>query len=131
MMNQRTNLGRSIDVALYLNSIPLGGQQGASLIRQSNIIDITNKINGDWQESLAGTKNWSIQCSGLYVIDDSSFNLLEQAFIENTPLNISISIGSKILKGKALIIDFPLTAVFNKEFKYSIKLLGTGALKEE
>jgi hypothetical protein len=30
--------------------------------------------------------------------------------------------------GKALITDFPLSAVYNKEFKYSIKILGTGPL---
>ena len=42
MLNQRTNMGRSVDVVIYLNNYPLGGQQGANLVRQAQVIDITN-----------------------------------------------------------------------------------------
>ena len=124
------NLGKSIDVVLFLNSIPLGGQQNASLIRQTAAIDITNKINGEWTENLAGTKSWSVQCNGLYVIDDKGFEKLEEAFMNNTKISVLISIGQKKYEGEALLIDFPLAAVFNKEFKYNLRLIGTGALKE-
>lgn len=126
----QTNLARSIDVVVSINGAQLGGQQGATLNRSAQIINITNKINADWQENLAGTKNWSITCSGLYVIDDNAFSLLENAFMNNKNVEVSINLGSRILVGKALVVDFPLSAVFNKEFKYSIKLLGTGALSE-
>ena len=128
MLNQRTNMGRSVDVVIYLNNYPLGGQQGASLVRQAQVIDITNKINAEWSESLSGTKSWSIVCSGLYIVNDNSFALLEDAFMNNRPVEVSINVGSQQLKGKALITEFPLSAVFNKEFKYSLRLLGTGAL---
>lgn len=124
------NLGKSIDVVLSLNSIPLGGQQNASLIRQTAAIDITNKINGEWTENLAGTKSWSVQCNGLYVIDDKGFEKLEEAFMNNTKISVLISIGQKKYEGEALLIDFPLAAVFDKEFKYNLRLMGTGALKE-
>lgn len=127
-MNQRTNLGRSVDVVVYLDNYPLGGQQGANFVRQAQVIDITNKINGEWSESLTGTKNWSITCAGLYVVNDKSFFLLEDAFMNNRQVEVSINVGSQQLKGKALITDFPLSAVFNKEFKYNLRLLGTGAL---
>ena len=70
MLNQRTNMGRSVDVVIYLNNYPLGGQQGANLVRQAQVIDITNKINAEWSESLSGTKSWSIVCSGLYIVND-------------------------------------------------------------
>ena len=128
MLNQRTNMGRSVDVVIYLNNYPLGGQQGASLVRQAQVIDITNKINAEWSESLSGTKSWSIVCSGLYIVNDNSFALLEDAFMNNKPVEVSINVGSQQLKGKALITEFPLSAVFNKEFKYNLRLLGTGAL---
>ena len=124
------NLGKSIDVVLSLNSIPLGGQQNASLIRQTAAIDITNKINGEWTENLAGTKSWSVQCNGLYVIDDKGFEKLEEAFMNNTKISVLISKRQKKYEGEALLIDFPLAAVFNKEFKYNLRLIGTGALKE-
>ena len=128
MLNQRTNMGRSVDVVIYLNNYPLGGQQGANLVRQAQVIDITNKINAEWSESLSGTKSWSIVCTGLYIVNDNSFALLEDAFMNNKPVEVSINIGSQQLKGKALITEFPLSAVFNKEFKYNLRLLGTGAL---
>lgn len=128
MLNQRTNMGRSVDVAIYLNNYPLGGQQGANLVRQAQVIDITNKINAEWSESLSGIKSWSIVCTGLYIVNDNSFALLEDAFMNNKPVEVSINVGSQQLKGKALITEFPLSAVFNKEFKYNLRLLGTGAL---
>ena len=128
MLNQRTNVGRSVDVVVSLNNYPLGGQQGANFMRQAQVINITNKINSEWSENLSGTKSWSLSCSGLYVVNDKSFALLEDAFMNNKPVEVSINVGSQQLKGNALITEFPLNAVFNKEFKYTLKLLGTGAL---
>ena len=69
-----------------------------------------------------------IVCAGLYIVNDNSFALLEDAFMNNKPVEVSINVGSQQLKGKALITEFPLSAVFNKEFKYNLRLLGTGAL---
>jgi predicted secreted protein len=56
---------------------------------------------------------------------------LEDAFMNNKTVEVLISFGSTKLKGNAIITDFPLSSVFNKEFKYNIKLLGTGALVPE
>ena len=123
-----SNVARSIDTVIRLNGMALGGQQGANLIRQTEAIDITNRINGEWNENLAGKKSWSINCSGLYIVNDNALSLLENAFMNNIPVEVLISIAGSKLKGKAIIVDFPLNSVFNKEFKYSIKLLGTGAL---
>ena len=52
MLNQRTNVGRSVDVVVSLNNYPLGGQQGANFMRQAQVINITNKINSEWSENL-------------------------------------------------------------------------------
>ena len=126
-----SNVARSIDTVIRLNGVALGGQQGANLIRQTEAIDITNRISGEWAESLVGKKSWNIVCSGLYIINDRAFNLLEDAFMNNKTVEVLISFGSTKLKGNAIITDFPLSSVFNKEFKYNIKLLGTGALTPE
>ena len=126
-----SNVARSIDTVIRLNGVALGGQQGANLIRQTEAIDITNRINGDWAESLAGKKSWNIVCSGLYVVNNRAFNLLEDAFMNNKAVEVLISFGTTKLKGNAIITDFPLNSLFNKEFKYNIKLLGTGALSPE
>ena len=126
-----SNVARSIDTIIRLDGVALGGQQGANLIRQTEAIDITNRINGEWAESLAGKKSWNIVCSGLYITNDRAFGLLEDAFMNNKAVEVLISFGLTKLKGNAIITDFPLSSVFNKEFKYNIKLLGTGALVPE
>ena len=126
-----SNVARSIDTIIRLNGVALGGQQGANLIRQTEAIDITNRIDGEWAESLTGKKSWNIVCSGLYITNDRAFGLLEDAFMNNKTVEVLISFGLTKLKGNAIITDFPLSSVFNKEFKYNIKLLGTGALLPE
>lgn len=123
-----TNLVKSIDVVLKINDEIVGGQQSASLIRQSAIVDITNKINGEWSESLAGIKSWSIDCSGLYLVNSTSLERIEDAFLNNYPVEVSFTIGDRKYKGVCLIVDFPLSTIFNTQFKYNMKLLGTGAL---
>lgn len=128
-MEPRTNLGRSVDITLYINGLPLGGQQSANLSRQSSLINITNRINSEWEEILTGTKGWSVMCSGIYVINDEALTLLEDAFMNNKLITVSINTGFQRLQGQALITDFPLSAVFDKEFKYTLNLLGTGPLE--
>ncbi len=130
-MTQFNNLVKSIDVIISIDGKPLGGQQGAVLERKAQIIDITNKINGDWSESLSGIKTWNITCQGLYVIDDEALQTLEDCFMENKVVKVSFAIGSNTYNGSALLVDFPTSAIFNKEFKYNLKLLGTGPLEKE
>ena len=89
-MNQRTNVGRSVDVVISIDNCPLGGQQGANLTRQAQVINITNRINDEWAENLTGVKSWSITCAGLYVVNDKSFSLLEDAFMNNKKVEVSI-----------------------------------------
>lgn len=130
-MTQMNNLVKSIDVIISVDNIPLGGQQGAVLERKAQIIDITNKINNEWSESIAGTKSWNITCQGLYVIDDEALQKLEDCFMDNKTVQVSFAIGNNKYSGSALLIDFPTSAIFNREFKYNLKLLGTGALVKE
>lgn len=127
-MTQTNNLAKSINVTILLDSRPLGGQLNAVLERKSQVIDITNKIQGNWSENIAGIKSWSISCSGLYVLDDESFKILENSFMNSQYIEVQVSMGNYIYQGDALIVDFPLTAIYNKEFKYSLKLLGSGPL---
>jgi predicted secreted protein len=122
------NLAKSIDLVLKIDNKIIGGQQSAILNRKTEIIDITNHIDNEWQESLAGTKTWFINCNGLYVINNESLALLEDAFLNNKKLTVSFAIGNKKYEGECLIVDYPLNAIFNTQFKYSLKLLGTGQL---
>lgn len=126
MMKQPTQQG--INVVLYIGDRPLGGQQSAVLNRSMVPIDITNKIAAEWKENLAGIKSWNIVCNGIYVVDETALKDLDDAFINNLEIEVKLTLDDVDYKGNALIIDFPLNAIYNSSFKYSVKLLGTGEL---
>lgn len=125
----KKQIQQGLDVVLYVNDIPVAGQLGVTLNRSQNSIDITNQINGQWSESLAGLKTWSLDCSGVYIKNQESYNLLEEAFMNDTNIQVKFSMGNKQYTGDCLITSFPLQSNYNKRFKYSIKLLGNGELR--
>lgn len=123
------NVQRGVGVVLYVNGIAVAGQENAVLQRSMSPINITNKIDGDWKESIAGTKEWSINCGGTYVKNAKGLSQLEEAFMNNQQIEIKVILDDYSYVGSALITDFPLSAVFNSQFKYSIRLLGSGELR--
>lgn len=127
----RDTVQRSVDVVLIVNDIPVAGQQNASLTRSMTPIDITNKIDGSWKENLSGAKTWKVSCGGMYVKNTESYKALEDAFMNNEELAIKVMMDNHNYVGQALITNFPLNAVFNSQFKYTLQLLGTGELKVE
>ena len=120
---------QGINVILKVDNKVVGGQRNIQLNRSSNAIDITNKINSEWQENLQGLKTWGVTCNGIYLINSESLNLLEECFMESRDVEVTIIIGSKEYNGKAIITNFPVNATYDKQFKYNITLLGNGALE--
>lgn len=122
---------RSIDVVLIADGAPVAGQQGATLNRSMSPIDITNQITGSWKENLGGLMSWNISCNGMYIKDNAGLRALEQSFLQNKEITVKILVGNIHYTGQALITNFPLNAVFNTQFKYTLSLLGTGELRLE
>lgn len=119
---------KGIDIVLKVNDKPVAGQQGATLNRAMSPINITNKINGEWSDSLAGLRTWRINCNGLYAINADGLQALEDAFMNNEEITVSLSFGGKNYFGQALITDFPVSSIYNAQFKYRLGLLGVGEL---
>lgn len=107
----------------------VGGQRGATLNRSSEAIDVTNKVTGSWKKSIAGFKEWSVDCDGLLVADDAGFEALETAFMSGGEVEIKIAEG-EVLKysGKAIITDFPIEAPYDDVATYSVAFTGSGEL---
>lgn len=120
---------RSISVIFIVDDVAVAGQENATLTRLMSPIDITNKISSSWKENIGGLKTWNISCNGTYVKDTESFKKLERAFMNNQEITIKIMLDNHYYMGQALITNFPLSAVYNTQFKYTIALLGTGELK--
>lgn len=123
-------INKSINTIISIGKKVLAGQQNAVLNQSSQAIDITNKIDPEWQESLAGTKMWNITCSGVYVMNADSLTALQEAFMTNTAVDVSIDLNGTQYVGSAIITNFPLNTTFSQELKYNLTLLGTGPLEK-
>jgi TP901-1 family phage major tail protein len=123
-----------VDVLLYASTDGgttknvVGGQSGATLNRETNVMEVTSKESG-WAENLAGIKSWSIECEGYVVVSDVAYEALETAWEEGEPIDVEIVVPSgSTYNGKAIISEFPLEAPQDDAMTFSITLQGTGAL---
>lgn len=120
-----------IDVVIKVADKPIAGQQNAKLLRSMSPIEITNKINGTWQDYLGGPQTWRIKCDGIYVLNAESLQALEDAFMNNEELDVNVKYDNQNYFGRVLITDFPVSSTYNVQFKYNLTLLGTGELRRE
>lgn len=124
-----------VDVLLYAmvgsptpTKTVVGGQSGATLNRETNVIEVTSKESG-WAENLSGVKSWSIDCNGYVVVNDVAYDALETAWEAGTEIDVEIIVPSgNTYSGKAIIGSFPLEAPQDDAMTFTISLTGTGAL---
>ncbi len=112
--------------------LAIGGQQGLTINRSADSIEITSKDTaGGWKSKIAGMKEWSIDNDGLYVPNDESHSILSQAFENSDPVCIKVINGKTkqgMFGGLAVITDYPLEAPYDDAMTYSLTLEGMGAL---
>lgn len=125
-----TDAKRGLDIIISIGDNVLGGQRNATLNRSSETIDVTNKVSGGWTESLTSVKSWSIDCDGIFVVDDTALDAIETAFLNSTIVDVKIADASWGYVGKAVITDFPIEAAYDDAATYSLTLTGTGALSK-
>lgn len=125
-----------VDVLLSLvtgdTKTPIGGQKGASLKRQAETIDVSDKTSGGWSESIMGLKSWSLECEGFVTLGDEGFEALHTSFDDRTPLDVELIVGGSdgyTYKGKAVITDFPEEFAMDDAVTYSLTLQGASPLE--
>ena len=123
-----TNAKRGLDIIISIGENVLGGQRGATLNRSSEVIDITNKVSGGWTENLTSVKSWSVDCDGIFVVNDTALDAIESAFLNSYIFYFNIVYKKQRYTGKAVITDFPIEAAYDDAATYSLTLEGTGAL---
>lgn len=114
------------------NLLAIKGQQGLTINRSADSIEITSKdTEGDWKSKMAGMKEWSIDTDGLYLTSDASHNTLSEAFENGDPVCVKV-VNKKLKKGMfagfAVITDYPIEAPHDDAATYSITLEGQGKL---
>ena len=129
-MAEATNAKRGLDIIISIDGEALGGQRGATLNRSAEVIDISNKVTGGWAEKMASLKEWSIDCDGIFVVDDQALVKIEEAFLNSKVVEVKIADEKWGYHGKAVITDFPIEAAYDDAATYSLTLEGTGALEK-
>ena len=119
---------RGYDALVYINNIEIAGQTNASVSQNTNVIDITNKITGEWENSIAGVRSWEVRCSGLTIKGAAAFEQLQNAFKNGDKVTIKLSDNNINYNGQAIIISFPLVANYNDTYTYNVVFRGVGAL---
>lgn len=128
--------GKDILLAIYNSDgsrlIAISGQQGLTINRSADSIEITSKdTEGGWKSKIAGMKEWSIDNDGLYVLNDESHRILSEAFDNGDPVCIKVVNAKKkqgMFGGLATITDYPIEAPYDDAVTYSLTLEGMGAL---
>lgn len=112
--------------------LAISGQQGLTINRSADTIEITSKdTQGGWKSYLAGMKEWSIDNDGIYVPNDQSHSVLSDAFENGDPVCVKVVNGKTktgMFGGLAVVTDYPIEAPYDDSTTYSITLSGMGAL---
>ncbi|NRQ71939.1 phage major tail protein, TP901-1 family [Bacillus cereus] len=107
----------------------IGGQSGATLTRSANIITVTSKDSDAWEEAIAGTKSWSVDCDGFMAKDDKALLAIEQAWEDRKPMEIELAFNGQTYTGTVYIGELGNEFPQDDAVTFSISLTGTGALK--
>lgn len=130
--------GKDILLAVFsadgLDLLAVSGQQGLTINRSSDSIEVTSKdTKGGWKSKIAGMKEWSIDNDGLYVPSDETHKALGVAFENGDMICVKVINGKTkrgMFGGLAVITDYSLEAPFDDAMTYSISLDGNGALTD-
>lgn len=111
--------------------LAVSGQQGLTINRSAEAIEVTSKDNDGWKSKIAGTKEWSIDNDGLYIPSDDCHKALSNAFENGEPVCLKVVNGKTktgMFGGLAIITDYPVEAPYDDAMTYSLTFEGVGAL---
>lgn len=111
--------------------LAVAGQQGLTINRDKDTIEVTSKDSEGWKQNIVGFKEWSIDNDGVYVRDHASHKLLKDVFEGDDPILIKVTnqkTKTDMFGGLALLTSYPIDAPYDDAVTYTISLTGTGAL---
>lgn len=127
--------GKDIVLSLWDSTgsrlLAVAGQQGLTINRDKDTIEVTSKDSEGWKQNIVGFKEWSIDNDGVYVRDHESHKLLKEIFDGDDPVLIKVTnqkTKTDMFGGLALLTSYPLEAPYDDAMTYTASLTGTGAL---
>lgn len=107
----------------------VGGQRNAPLKRSANTLDASHKSSGGWGATIPGQKSWSIDYSGLMVLNDDGLAILDACFTEGKQVNVKIQYKDKTYRtGWATVTEFDDDNAHDAVATVSVSLTGVGAI---
>lgn len=111
--------------------LAVAGQQGLTINRDKDTIEVTSKDSEGWKQNIVGFKEWSIDNDGVYVRDHDSHKRLKEIFDGDDPVLIKVTnqkTKTDMFGGMALLTSYPIEAPYDDAVTYTASLTGTGAL---
>lgn len=127
MANHIKGRGVIIEVEKDGEFIPVAGQQGGSLSRDVETVDISSK-DSEFNEYELGQMEWSVSLDGLVKLNDDGYAYLEDAFMKKEQVKVQFLVGDQTYSGMCMITSLPLEFGYEDMTTYSCELQGTGTL---
>lgn len=109
----------------------VGGQKGSDLNRTAESIKLNHKTSGGWGNTKAGIKNWTIDLSGLLLLQDAGIAALDYAFTNSLEVNIKLEYPDGTCRtGWGSITDFSETNPDDGEAGIKGTIEGNGAISD-
>lgn len=112
----------------------ISGQQGLSIKRSADTIEVTSKDTvGGWKSKIAGMKEWSLDNDGLYVNGAESHKALSEAFEAGDLVCLQIynkKTEKGMFGGLAAITSYDIDMPYDDAMTYSLSFDGAGALTD-
>lgn len=113
-------------------------EDGFELTIDGEEIDVSCKGSGDWGDTLAGTKTWSLAVNAKLVMDSTNAGFFEMVenLILGTELPVELAshdglasvVGDRFLSGTAVVTSTSLSGNRNEAATWTATLSGRGPL---
>lgn len=118
-----------VSVMVGTTKTVIGGQSGATLSLETNLVETTSKDDAQWASSVPGVRSWSIETEGFMVVDDKAQEALENVWLTNGSMDAEINFPSgKKYTGKILIESQSFEMPQDDAVSFSASFTGTGPL---
>lgn len=126
---------RGVDILIYAETatagtyVVVGGQRGATLSESVEPIEVTHKLSNGYKEYEYGFADWKISADGVYIKDDTGYDLLVNALRTKKKVKLRIKEeGVDVEQGLALVLSRELEGGYDGEATYSMEFQGTGPI---
>lgn len=114
--------------------VPIGSMKDVSIDISQTDIDVTSLDSSGWDQSISGTKSWTVSSAGFFVDGDAGQDALNSAMLGAAPVNVEFyrdkqgASGAKGYKGTAVITKWGIKAATGGAVELSVDMKGNGPL---